>query len=173
MERWIQCALQNFTITLLLLSVLWMLLALMVTRKTRSKEQIIDTCFSTFLLFNIGISYLYNFVIHVFFGEIAAQFIGWAQSPFQLEVGFASLGFAALGVISYWSNLSFRAATVIAPALFLWGAAGGHIYQIIVTHNMAAGNAGAILWTDILLPVVGFILLALQSCYPLKATGSA
>ena len=29
----------------------------------------------------------YNFVMHVFFGDMAAKFIGWQNSPFQAEVG--------------------------------------------------------------------------------------
>nr|WP_255673224.1 DUF6790 family protein [Legionella sp. 31fI33] len=151
----------NFTLTLFILSVLFAALAL--TLKSELKRaDVIDVLFSYFLLFNVGISYLYNFVMHVFLGDMAAQFIGWAQSPFQLEVGFASLGFAVIGIISFWSKLGFRAATVIAPAMFLWGAAGGHIYQMIVATNYAPGNAGIILGTDIFMPILGFILLWLQ-----------
>ncbi|MCC5015378.1 MULTISPECIES: DUF6790 family protein [unclassified Legionella] len=161
MEQFIIFALSNFTLTLFILSVLFAALAL--TLKSELKRaDVIDVLFSYFLLFNVGISYLYNFVMHVFLGDMAAQFIGWAQSPFQLEVGFASLGFAVIGIISFWSKLGFRAATVIAPAMFLWGAAGGHIYQMIVATNYAPGNAGIILGTDIFMPILGFILLWLQ-----------
>jgi cytosine/creatinine deaminase len=33
-------------------------------------------------------SFFYNFVVHVFFGPMAAQFIGWYPSPFQIcQVG--------------------------------------------------------------------------------------
>jgi hypothetical protein len=49
---------------------------------------------SYYMLFPIGISNLINFVFHVFFGDTAAKFIGWENSPFQAEVGFASLGSA-------------------------------------------------------------------------------
>jgi len=55
-----------------------------------------------------------------------------------------------------------RTAAVVGPACFLLGAAGGHIADIIKTHNMAPGNAGVVLYTDILLPVIGFTLLWLQ-----------
>lgn len=161
MQQFIIFVLSNFTLTLFILSVLFAALAL--TLKSRLKKaEVIDVLFSYFLLFNIGISYLYNFVMHVFLGDMTAQFIGWAQSPFQLEVGFASLGFAVIGIISFWSKFGFRAATVIAPAMFLWGAAGGHIYQMIVANNYAPGNAGIIFWTDIFMPILGFILLWLQ-----------
>ncbi len=52
---------------------------------------------------------------------------------------------------------------MIGPSIFLLGAAGGHIYQMITAHNFAPGNAGVIFWTDILLPVIGFVLLWLSA----------
>jgi hypothetical protein len=86
--------------------------------------------------------------MHTIFGEMTARFIGWQPSPFQAEVGFASLGFAVVG-----------------PALFLLCAAGGHLYQMIAAGNFAPGNAGVIFYTDILIPLIGFALLWLQHRY--------
>lgn len=114
-----------------------------------------------FLFFSIGVSFLYNFVMHVFFGEMAARFIGWADSPFQAEVGYASLGFAAVGFLAFRGGREARLAAILGPALFLWGAAIGHAIQMKVAHNFAPGNAGITFWSDILLPVAGFALLAL------------
>ncbi|ASQ46159.1 DUF6790 family protein [Legionella clemsonensis] len=162
MEEIITLALRNFTWTLFILSMIVASLVLLFRPKPLSKAEIIDVLFSYFLLFNVGISYLYNFIMHVFFGDFTAQFIGWAQSPFQLEVGFASLGFSVVGIISFWSGLGFRAATLIGPAMFLWGAAGGHLYQMVTADNFSPGNAGSIFWSDIIIPVIGFILLWLQ-----------
>jgi hypothetical protein len=84
-----------------------------------------------FLLFSIAFANLYNFVLHVFFGKVAAAFIGWEDSPFQLEVGFASLGFAALGLLAFKGSLDLRLAAIVGPACFLWGAAGGHVFQMM------------------------------------------
>lgn len=168
MNNFITYILSNFTLTLLILSILCITLSLLLHSRPIAQAKIIDIIFSWFLLFNIGISYLYNFMMHVFFGEMTAHFIGWAQSPFQLEVGFASLGFAIVGIISFWTRIGFRAATIIAPSLFLWGAAGGHIYQMIVNHNLAPGNAGVIFWTDIFIPVIGLTLLWLQYKHPVS-----
>jgi hypothetical protein len=56
------------------------------------------------------------------------------------------------------------------PGLFLLGAAGGHIYQIAKTSNFAPGNAGIILYTDILIPLIGFVLLWLQRRYWARPT---
>ena len=80
---------------------------------------------------------------------MAARFIGWSDSPFQAEVGFASLGFSAVGFLACWRSFDLRLAAVVGPALFLLGAAAGHVYQIAKTSNFAPGNAGAtILYTN-------------------------
>lgn len=62
--------------------------------------------------------------MHVFFGDMIAGFIGWAKSPFQAEVGFASLGFAVVGFMAFRGTFGLRLAAVTAPACFLLGAAG-------------------------------------------------
>jgi hypothetical protein len=120
---------------------------------------LVEALLSYFILCSIALSYVYNFVAHVFFGEAAARFIGWADSPFQREVGFASLGFAVVGFLAFRGSFDMRVAAVVGPACFLLGAAGGHILEILRTGNLAPGNAGVILYTDIALPLIGFALL--------------
>ena len=63
-------------------------------------------------------------MFHVFFGELASEYIGWANSPFQMEVGFASLGFALIGLLAFKGSRDMRIAAIVGPACFLWGAAG-------------------------------------------------
>ena len=46
------------------------------------------------------------------------------------------------------------------------GAGIGHLVQIARTHNLAPGNAGAILYTDFLLPAFGIALLVLSRRHP-------
>ena len=55
-----------------------------------------------------------------------------------------------------------RLAAIVGPACFLWGAAGGHIYEMVAAGNYAPGNAGIIFFTDIFIPIIGFILLWMQ-----------
>jgi hypothetical protein len=152
----------NFTLTFFVLGLLASGISLWLGRGERTRAVVVEALFAYFLLFSIGLSYLYNFVLHVFFGELAAGFIGWADSPFQTEVGFASLGFAVVGLLAFKGSFDLRLAAIVGPACFLWGAAGGHIYQMLTAHNFAPGNAGIILYTDILIPIVGFVLLWLQ-----------
>ena len=158
----IRVLLANFTLTLLILGVI--AAAIVLARKPRpwSREEVVEALLSYFLLFSIGVSFFYNFVIHVFFGEMAARFIGWADSPFQTEVGYASLGFSILGFLAFKGSRDMRLAAVIGPAAFLWGAAAGHLREIVTTGNFAPGNAGVILYTDILIPLIGFALLWLE-----------
>jgi len=158
----IRFALSNFTLTLLVIGLIASAIAYAMTPAPRTRVQLVEALFSYFLLFSIGVANVYNFVMHVFFGEMAARFIGWADSPFQTEVGFASLGFAVVGFLAFRGDIGLRTAAVVGPSIFLLGAAGGHIYQMITAHNFAPGNAGIIFWTDILLPAIGFTLLYLQ-----------
>jgi uncharacterized protein DUF6790 len=161
----IKFSLSNFTLTFFLIGLICSCVSLIAKPKPISKKVLLESLFSYFLLFSVGIMYIYNFVFHVFFQEMAAEFIGWANSPFQAEVGFASLGFGIVGIIAFRASFGFRAAAVTAPAFFLWGAAGGHIVQMVKTHNFSPGNAGIIFWTDIFFPIIGFIFLYFQySC---------
>jgi hypothetical protein len=158
----IRFVLGNFTLTFLVIGLVASLISLLLSKKPRTPAIVVEALFFYFLMFSIGFGFLYNFVLHTFFGALAARFIGWADSPFQAEVGFASLGFAVVGFLACWRSFDLRLAAVVGPALFLLGAAGGHIYQVAQTGNFAPGNAGVILYTDVLIPVIGFVLLWLQ-----------
>jgi hypothetical protein len=125
MAHFIEFILGNFTLTFLVVGLLCSLIDLSFRQKPLDKRQVIEAFFSYFLLFSMGLSFLYNFILHVFFAEMAASFIGWANSPFQYEVGFASLGFAVVGMMAFKQSLGFRAAAVTGPSLFLWGPLAG------------------------------------------------
>src|SRR5262249_21479983 len=94
-ERSVAFALGNFTLTFFVLGLLASAIPLWRTRQPRTPAVVLEVLFSYFLLFSIAFANLYNFVLHAFFGKIAAAFIGWEDSPFQLEVGFAALGLLA------------------------------------------------------------------------------
>jgi len=154
--RWV---LSNYPLTFLLMGLLAACVALARQPKPIRREQVFNAFLAYFCLLAIGGFYLYNFVMHVFFGEMAAKYIGWADSPFQLEVGFASLGFGVVGLLAFRQDFGLRLAAITGPAFFMWGAAGGHVYQMIAHHNYEPGNAGVMFWMDILLPLIGYVLL--------------
>src|SRR5436190_6375532 len=130
----------NYFLTFLIIGLLAGVLSLINKPKPLRADVVAEALFSYYLLFTIGINNLVNFIFHVFAGDLAAEFIGWANSPFQAEVGFASLGVGIAGVIAFKASLPFRFATLIPPWAFSLGAAGGHIYQMIVAHNFSPGT---------------------------------
>jgi len=162
LESLIGFLIANYSLTFLVVSLVAGAIALLARSKSRSPVSPIEPFLAYFLLSSIGFYYLANFILHVFFGEMSARFIGWAQSPFQAEVGFASLGFAVVGFLAFRGSFGLRLAAIVGPAFFLWGAAGGHVYQMISAGNFAPGNAGIVFYTDILLPIIGFTLLWLR-----------
>src|SRR5207249_8696425 len=125
----------NYFLTFLIIGLLAALISLINKPKPLTINLVAEALFSYYLLFTIGVNNLVNFVFHVFVGDTAAKFIGWEQSPFQAEVGFASLGVGIAGVIAFKASLPFRFATLIPPFAFAWGAAAGHIYQLTVAQN--------------------------------------
>ncbi len=158
--------LSNYFLTFLIIGLLAGVISLINKPKPLRISVVAKALFSYYLLFTIGINNLVNFVVHVFLGDIAAEFIGWAQSPFQAEVGFASLGVGIAGGIAFRASLPFRFATLIPPSAFSLGAAGGHIYQMIVAKNFSPGNVGLVLPSNFLIPIVGFVLLWLSYKHP-------
>ncbi len=152
----------NFTLTFFVVGLLFSGAAIARLPRPVSRAQVVEKLLSWFVFWTIGVLYLYNAVFHIFFGQMAAAFIGWADSPFQLEVGTASLGFAAVGFLAAFASFDLRLAAILGPAIFMLGAAGGHIYQMITAHNFAPGNAGIIFWSDIVLPLLGAALLWLS-----------
>lgn len=93
----IRLAVENPTLTLLGVGFVGSIVALIRAPKPLTAPVVIEALFFYFLLFSIGVGFLYNFVMHTFFGAMTARIIGWDDSPFQAEVGFASLGFAVVG----------------------------------------------------------------------------
>ncbi|MDG1137272.1 MAG: hypothetical protein P8N28_03335 [Phycisphaerales bacterium] len=106
------------------------------------------------LFLYVGLIGVYTFLMHCFWGDIAAESIGWANSPFQWEVGIANAVMGALGLLSLKASKQFRLATVIAASVWFWGDAVGHVYQMVIADNFAPGNAGPWFWTDVVAPFV-------------------
>jgi hypothetical protein len=155
----IRLVLSNDPLTCFVIGLLGAAISLARHSRPLTRGVILEALLAYFCLFAIGAFMVWNFVMHVFFGEIAAKSIGWEDSPFQLEVGFASLGFGLVGVLAFQTDFGLRLAAIAGPACFQWGAAGGHIHQMIAHENFAPGNAGVMFWWDIVCPIIGFALL--------------
>ena len=170
MENFIEYILSNFTLTFFTIGLIFSFFSIYRNRKQLTKSFIIEVFFKYYCFWAHGVSWVYNAVMHTVFHAHAAAFIGWDDSPFQLEVGFASLGFGIISLLAIRKNFGLRMGLVIGTSAFLWGAAGGHIYEIITKNNLAPGNAGVMLWSGILMPVISFILLYLSYKYDKSTT---
>ncbi|MFA6001600.1 MAG: DUF6790 family protein [Thermoleophilia bacterium] len=116
-----------------------------------------------FLAVSIGLGGVWSFMGHAFFADETAKSIGWPiGNPFQFEVAIANLSYGVLGFLCLRYHGKFWWATVIAYTVFLWGAAYGHIYELLVNNNHEPGNAGFVLYADIITPV---LLIALLIAY--------
>lgn len=149
----------NYPVTFFCVGLFAAALSMLRVRQVLTRSVAVEQLLGWHVFWNIGVSYLVNFVFHAFFGGLAARFIGWADSPFQFEVATASLGFAVVGFVAAWRSFDLRLAAILGPALFTLGAAAGHLYQMVAMQNFAPGNAGAIFYADILLPLFGLVLL--------------
>jgi len=162
MATLIAFVLSNFPLTFFVLGLIAAGVAIALKPGGVTFPNVAEELLAYFILFSITLSFFYNFVMHVFFSQIAAAYVGWATSPFQHEVGFASVGFAAVGLLAFKGSFDMRLAAILGPSLFLWGAATGHIHEIIANADYAPDNAGIMLYSDILFPLVSFGLLWLK-----------
>ncbi len=151
--------LSNFPLTFFVIGLIFSFVAISRAPRPLTEATVIEKLISWHVFFAIAVCFLYNFIMHVFFGAMAARFIGWADSPFQFEVGTASLGFAAVGFLAAFGSFDLRLAAILGAGVFTLGAAVGHVYQMVTAHNFAPGNAGVIFYTDIFIPLFGFFLL--------------
>lgn len=158
-ETILRLAISNYPVTFFLLGLICSAVSIACQAKPLTRQVIWEKLLAYYCLSAVGFFYIFNFIMHVFFGEMAARFIGWEDSPFQLEVGFASLGFGLVGLLAFRQDFGLRLAANLGPACFMWGAAAGHVYQMVVHHNFAPGNAGTMFWADIFLPIIGFVFL--------------
>lgn len=154
--------LSNYSLTFLIIGLIFSLAAMASAPKPLKSATVVEKLIAWHVFWVIGVCYLYNFVMHGFFGAMSARFIGWADSPFQFEVATASLGFALVGFIAAFRSFDLRLAAIVGPAVFTLGAAVGHVHQMLAMHNFAPGNAGVIFYMDIIIPLFGFLLLWLQ-----------
>lgn len=128
----------------------------------KKKSSRLDLTLGYLFFFAVGLSGIWGFIFHAFFPEMAARLIGWTTSPFQFEVAVANLGMGLVGLFGLRATGSYRIAGTLFTTCFLWGAAYGHIVQMIKADNFAPGNAGLIFYNDIILPLLLIVIMLLQ-----------
>lgn len=98
----------------------------------------------------------------IFMGESIAAYLDWPYSPFVAELGLMNLAFGILGLIAPFASRGFLVAASLGYGIFLSGAAIGHLHDVTSTGNLALGNIGPTLWSDILIPL-GLLWLILTT----------
>ena len=138
--------------------------AIIVARKKTGAADVIGTIVACTMAFVVGAGSLYAFAGHAFMADLVAEKIGWpAGSPFQFEVAVANLAFGVIGLMAVRFRGGFRLATATGYALFLLGAAAGHVREIVVKGNFSGYNAGAFLVVcDIIVPLALLALVIVE-----------
>ncbi|MCU1407208.1 MAG: hypothetical protein JWQ43_3511 [Glaciihabitans sp.] len=151
----------NYMTTCFVIGLIVGVIQILRDRSRRSGTIVTGILLNAYIFWAIGIGQVINFVMHSVFGDFAAKTIGWAQSPFQLELAFSSLGVGVMALILHGRNAQLRGkvAIVIAMAIFAYGAAGGHVYQMIANKDYSYNNTGVLLFMDIFIPTVGMVLV--------------
>ena len=147
--------------------------AIWCARRPITRGVIVDKLLRYLFFFPLGVQGLWAFSGHVFAPVEVAASIGWAPSPFQSEVGMANLGLGLASLYAAFGSFGARAAAAIAAACFLGGAGVVHLLEIAEEGNFAPGNAGPILVTDFLTPIVVLALLLLVPRRDVEPTDAA
>jgi hypothetical protein len=120
---------------------------------------VLDRLLRYVFIFLVGLMGLWAALGHIVFPARVAQAIGWPTSPFQFEVGVAKSGDRLGWVIRGVPLVRSAARDQFGAGVFLIGAGVGHLRDIVTAGNFAPGNAGPILFTDLLTPTAVFLLL--------------
>ena len=108
----------------------------------------------------LGVGGVYGFIMHLVFGPFLAEQIGWPNSPFQYEVAYADLTIGILGFSSFLSRKrDYLLASMVAFASWFFADGVGYVVSLVVDENNAPFNAGSVLYSDLLTPLLVFLLL--------------
>lgn len=126
------------------------------------KNDLVELFLFYTLVIAVGIMGCVSFYMHYFRGDKIAKGIGWPiGSPFQKEVAFTGLAMGITGLMCIWFDNGFWIATIVFTTVFMWGAAYGHIVEMIKKKNFEPGNAGPVLYFDIFMPLALIILASI------------
>lgn len=124
-------------------------------KKTADTHRKLEIILMWQLVCGLGLSLLWGGIGHLLFSDRVAESIGWATgSPFQREVGIWDASIGIVGILCLKFRDHFWLATIIGGGLFLFGAGLSHVYEFIAHGDISPNNIGAVVWVDLLFPVV-------------------
>jgi hypothetical protein len=110
------------------------------------------------LLLSCGAVSLLSGTMHTLLRKTTAENIGWATSPFQLELGYLTYGLGVASIVASFLGQDAWIVITIITTFFMFGTAALHIQEMIKEHNFAPGNT-LVLFASIPQPVVLWALL--------------
>ena len=128
----------------------------------RAPGRAIEVVLLWWIVVTIGVAGIVGGLLHLLDGASIAKEIGFTRGDggFQTEVGFGDLALGLAAVLCIWFRDRYWLAILVVAAVSLWGDAYGHIHQEAVNDNHDPDNTGAVLYADILFPLVGLALYA-------------
>ena len=150
---------ENFSVVFVLVAIIYATVNVLVY-----DIKAVEAFLASFLFWCVGCQGIGACVLHWYrpTADKIAEGIGWAPgSPFQKEVAAAAGGFGILGILSSWIGGDFWTATAIGASFMYFLMGIGHVLDIVKTKNTSIYNAGSVLYTDLLVPVVLIALLIL------------
>ncbi len=131
----------------------------------------VDVHMVWWMVWVVGVASIVGAGFHIFDGANVAEMIGYTRGNggFQWENAMGDLAIGVIGIMAYWFRGNFWLATIVVLTVQYLGDAAGHIYFWVVENNTRSDNIGLPLWTDIMLPIVMWILYFLSR----RANGDA
>jgi hypothetical protein len=134
------------------LALIGAIIELFVQKRERSSARVLEVLARWLIVVAIGATGIFALLGHTLAAKQVAEQIGFPpDNPFQWEVAWANAAVGVLGILCLWRR-DFWWPTAIGAAIYLWGCAWGHIYQLVAHDNHEPSNAGAILYMDIPFP---------------------
>lgn len=124
------------------------------------RRKTVEALLLWWIVVTIGVAGIVGGLYHLFDGAKIAREIGFTRGDggFQTEVGFGDLALGIAAVLCVRFRDRYWLAILIVAAVSLWGDAFGHIHQEVVNHNHDPDNTGPVLYSDIVVPLVGLAL---------------
>lgn len=155
-------ALSNFTLTFLVVALLFALLNLALRPKPHSGAMITNIFLRWYLFWAVGVTFLYDAALRFGFVPETATFAGFPAGTPGLEVGFALLAFGIVAILAAWGSAGMRVAAILAPAIFLIAGAVATLAAATSGTSIDTAALDGEFWLAVIIPVAGLLLLWFQ-----------
>lgn len=142
-----------FILALILSGIEWLI------QKARHRANCSDILLRWLLLLPVGVTSLYLFVMYCIFPNVIGSAESLAIGNVYFSYGIANLCIGLLGVFAYFHSYGFRAATVFAVTIWLWGNVVGHIIQLAGKNDLGILNVDSWFWMSLILPILLIICI--------------